>query len=371
VAVNRRHVLAVYSEGRDRIRDRSSHHHWLVSRGVTPWPADTRNTLVSCPRWHRAPAAERLAYDQNRFSREQITELPESLCKPSYLADETIDFLRRHRKDPFALYVNFFKPHSPISSPRNNQFNPADIALPAAHDCFPNASVPLDPLRVHTDQFAHGFDGSPVASADDQRRTIARYWGMCSLVDTHVGRILAALDDLNLSEETLVVFTTDHGEMMSAHGMWGKGVMYEPSVRVPMMIHLPGQKRSGQVTGPTSQIDMVPTLIDYLGLDPNVPLPGRSWRDRIEQNAPPRNVIIEWNAVPGTDGESARTLVTPDGWKLTLSTRGQHELRNLRDDPLETTNLMNQSPAQARHLTDQIQAWQRETGDTCPVITGC
>jgi hypothetical protein len=116
---------------------------------------------------------------------------------------------------------------------------------------------------------------------------------------------------------------------------------------------------------------MVPTLIDYLGLDPNVPLPGRSWRDRIEQNAPPRNVIIEWNAVPGTDGESARTLVTPDGWKLTLSTRGQHELRNLRDDPLETTNLMNQSPAQARHLTDQIQAWQRETGDTCPVITGC
>lgn len=356
-----------YSEGRDRIRDRSSHHHWLISRGVSPWPVNVKNTLVSCPRWYRAPAGERLPYDLNRFSREQITELPESFCKPSYLADEAIDFLRRHRTEPFALYVNFFEPHHPISSPRNNQYNPADVALADGHDCLPDASVPLDPLGSHVDQIARGFDGSPVATVDEQRRAIARYWGMCSLVDTHVGRILAALDDLNLSDDTLVVFTTDHGEMMGAHGMWGKGVMYEPSVRVPMMIHLPGQHRGGRVTGPTSQIDLVPTLLDYLGLDTTVRLPGHSLRDRIEQNAPPRDVMIEWNAVPGSDGESARTLVTPDGWKLTLSTWGRHELRNLRDDPHETGNLVKQNPAQTRYLADQIAEWQRATGDACPV----
>lgn len=356
-----------YSAGRDRINDRSSYHHWLVSRGVEPWPVDTKRTLVSCPRWFRAPAAERLPYDRKRFSREQITELPEELCKPSYLADEAIDFLRRHQHERFALYVNFFEPHHPLSSPRNNQYNPSEVARADGHQLRPDATVPLGALDFHTSQFTEGFDGLPVAETAEERVAIARYWGMCSLVDTHVGRILAAVEELNLAEDTLVVFTTDHGEMMGSHGMWGKGVMYEPSIRVPLMIRLPGQRRGGHVTGLTSQIDLVPTLLDYLELGTRPELPGLSLRDRMEHNAPPRDVIVEWNAMPGSGGESARTLLTADGWKLTLSTRGLHELRQLRDDPLETSNLLKDQPAQARALASRIAAWQERTGDTCPV----
>jgi hypothetical protein len=162
-----------YSAGRDPVHDRSSHHHWLVAHGVTPWPPDPRNTLVSCPQWHKAPAADRRRYDENRFSREQITDLPEPLSKPAYLADEAIAFLQRHQRDRFALYVNFFEPHHPISSPRNRQYDPAAMPLPANHSHRPDDTVPLSAGQVGRDQRAHGFDGAPVATEDDLRALIA------------------------------------------------------------------------------------------------------------------------------------------------------------------------------------------------------
>jgi arylsulfatase A-like enzyme len=348
-----------YSAGRDPVRDRSSHHHWLIARGVQPWPVDTRNTLVSCPKWHIAPAEQRRQYDENRFSREQITQLPEPLSKPAYLAGEAIEFLRQHQRDPFALFVNFFEPHHPLSSPRDNQFDPRAVSLPAARDHVPDESVPLGAARWHRDQFARGFDGTPVASEADLRRAIAIYWGMCALVDTHVGRILAALHELGLDDNTLVFYTTDHGEMLGAHGMWGKGVMYEPSVRVPMMMRLPGQRRGERVSRRVSQIDVVPTLLDSLGVERS--LPGQSLRQ-----AAPRDVFIQWNAAPGATAdkaESTRTIITPDGWKLTLSTQGRHELRNLDADPHELTNVFQSEPRQVADLCRRLAAWQLQTGD--------
>jgi hypothetical protein len=238
-----------YSAGRDRVRDRSSHHHWLVEHGVQPWAPDPKLTLVSCPQWHKVPRTDRLPYDQNRFGREQITALPEPLSKPAYLAEEAIAFLRQHQRDRFVLYVNFFEPHHPLGSPRDGQYRPEEMELAAAHDHVPDETVPLGAAQTHADQSARTFDGTPVSSAADQRRAIAKYWGMCSLVDTYVGRILAKLAELGLEDDTLVFFSADHGEMMGAHGMWGKGVMYEASVRVPMLLRVPGQRRGSRVRG--------------------------------------------------------------------------------------------------------------------------
>jgi choline-sulfatase len=234
------------------------------------------------------------------------------------------------------------------------------MELAAAHDHVPDETVPLGAAQTHADQFARTFDGTPVATAADQRRAIAKYWGMCSLVDTHVGRILATLAELGLEDDTLVFFSTDHGEMMGAHGMWGKGVMYEASVRVPLLLRLPGQRRSSRVRGPVSQIDVVPTLLDYLGVN-GPALPGQSLRPAIETGRTTRDVFMEWNPAQPT-GESARTIRTADGWKLTLSSQGRPELRNLTDDPWETGPNRLADPL-AGTLADRLRDWQQRTAD--------
>jgi choline-sulfatase len=183
---------------------------------------------------------------------------------------------------------------------------------------------------------------------------------MCSLVDTHVGRILATLADLGLDDNTIVLYSTDHGEMMGAHGMWGKGVMYEHSVRIPFLLRLPGQRRAVRVHGPVSHIDVVPTLLDYLG-EPAAPLPGQSLRQAIDTGQATRDVVIEWNAAQPS-GESARTLLSQDGWKLTLSSQGRHELRHLAEDPLETGPNRIADPV-AVTLASRLRDWQQRTGD--------
>jgi arylsulfatase A-like enzyme len=169
------------------------------------------------------------------------------------------------------------------------------------------------------------------------------------------------MTELGLWDDTVLVFTTDHGEMLGTHGMWGKGVMYEPSVRVPCLIRLPGQRRGGRIPGPTSQIDLVPTLLDYLGVEAE--MPGRSLRDRLEEKAAPREVVIEWNCHPDSPRESARTLLTPDGWKLTLSTEGRQVLCNLKDDPWETGNVFRGQPARAAALRRRLAHWQKSVKD--------
>jgi arylsulfatase A-like enzyme len=163
------------------------------------------------------------------------------------------------------------------------------------------------------------------------------------------GRILTALSDLGLADDTLVFFSTDHGEMMGAHGMLGKGVMYEASVRVPLLLRVP-----------VSQIDVVPTLLDYLGVN-GPALPGQSLRPAIETGMTNRDVFMEWNPAQPM-GESARTIRTAEGWKLTVSSQGRHELRNLTDDPRETgPNRIADSLAGT--LAGRLRDWQQRTAD--------
>ena len=170
--------------------------------------------------------------------------------------------------------------------------------------------------------------------------------------------------------------------------------MFEESSRVPLLVRLPGQSRARRVTGPVSQIDLVPTLLDLMGQPVPDHLQGSSLRalladggDRAEGD-----VFIEWNTDqrPGSDPKAAlpdwaggictpeeahaaradpiRTVVTPDGWKLNYSTIGQHELFCLAEDPLEMRNLAADSAQRPRmeDMLGRIKAWQRRTGDvTC------
>jgi arylsulfatase A-like enzyme len=224
----------------------------------------------------------------------------------------------------------------------------------------------------------------------------ARYWGNCSLVDTYAGRILRRLEELGLAEETVVVYTSDHGDMMGEHHLLQKGLPFEASARVPLLIHVPGMS-SRRVATPVSLVQLVPTLLDLVGRPLPSHLQGTSLRPLLEDGdeAPDQTeVVVEWNGpfrVQHLDELRARGYLQGVGpgdlrltavqsrtircgrWKLTVHASGEHELYDLQSDPAELHNAF-WDPGVADEiaaLTARLRRWQRGTNDAMilPVLT--
>src|SRR5690606_13758365 len=123
------------------------------------------------------------------------------------------------------------------------------------------------------------------------RKTRAKYMGSVTLVDRAVGDILAALEDSGLADNTIVVYTSDHGDLMGDHGIFEKCVLYEEAIRVPLLVRVPWLEGPRRVAEPIGHIDLVPTLLDLLGQPAPAELPGRSragvlaGRDRLGDEA--------------------------------------------------------------------------------------
>lgn len=360
--------IPYYSAGRSRDA-RSDYHHFLVEAGHAP-------------------------KDGSLFRRTETARFPEAVSRPAYLAREASRFIRENRERPFCLFVNFLEPHMPFFGPRDAQHDPQTITLPENFDHPPTADQPLKTrlFQKHYEQNGHG--GFPLRTETDWRAMIGRYWGLCSLVDTHVGTILRTLTECGLDGNTVVVYTSDHGDMMGSHRLLAKCVMFEEAARVPMLVRLPGQTRGRHVAGPVSQVDLVPTLLELMGQSIPDRLEGKSLAPLMAGDGVSAvdDVFIEWNGtnsgitadvigraeVPAhlrefasvdeaasAVGDPVRSVVTADGWKFNCSVRGDHELYNLNDDPHELHNLAFDAERTTliAGLLDRIRRWQQQTRD--------
>ena len=347
-----------YSERCDK-NGKSSYHYFLVEKGYEP---DTK---------------------KNTFSRGFAVHRPLQHCKPAFLEKNAIEFLEQNRDKPFMLYVNFLEPHTPFWGPFNDMYSPEEVGVPANADDLLEANEPLRyKLSREAMQENYGTDKGNWAKIN------SIYHGMVSQVDKTVGAILNKLEELGLKENTIIVYTSDHGEMMGAHGMFAKQYMYEESARVPWLMKIPGV-HSGQkvVEQPVSHIDMVPTLMDIFNQKQTAEqLPGQSLLPLIKgEKINQDHVFVEWNPnvlhyvkdtklaspeqIEKIKNEYVRTVVSPDGWKLCLSDRDKSQLFNLNDDPLETTNLFDSGEYQhiIEQLTRKIKEWQVSVGDNVEV----
>ena len=266
--------------------------------------------------------------------------------------------------------------------------------LPPNFNALPQSNQPLKARLEQMWFYQHGTPGNPVPlrSEHDWRVVIARYWGLCTLVDRYVGRILQSLRDRGLYDNTLIVFTSDHGAMMGSHRMILKNMAFEESARVPLLVKLPGQSTTRNIPAPVSQIDLVPTLLDLLHQEAPAHLQGKSLRPVLEDpTATAGDVFFEFHGINAlvhndvkrdplpdyiaqiTTREQAlaalanpvRSIITPDGWKFNYSTLGEEELYNLTQDPGETQNLAH-TPQHRQKLDDlahRIKRWQKQTGD--------
>jgi arylsulfatase A-like enzyme len=297
-------------------------------------------------RERKRPGAYEEIYAQRRRPeyREQHGAIANVLAAGEYvdywIGENTWNFVGREHDRPWFAWCGFCGPHPPYDPPE-----------PYASMYDPDA-IPVPPLlrarqqNVIRPQRANPFDREGGEFAI--RRLIAYYWGMMTFIDDMVGRVVDALTRRGLWENTLVIFTTDHGAMTGDFGQTGKGNFLEQVIRVPYIVVPPGSAASSAPTvSPRTcgdlveHVDLVPTILDYAGIAQPAELPGRSLRPALEGDpsrlAPKELVICEYGA--GTPVEHAQCVRT-ERFKYIYSEATQRaEFYDLEADPQELTNV--------------------------------
>ena len=249
-----------YSNSTDANR-LSSYHHFLVSRGFPPDESDAaaKGTPI--------------------FSRTMAAALPERYTKVNYLADEAVQFLRARRDgQPFVLSVNSLEPHPPGYGPLNEMHDPAGLPVGPAFMVPPGADASKHARDHYKKLQKGGYKNHPFKTEADFRRLRANYYGLVSMVDRAYARIWRALEESGQADNTIVVYTSDHGDLMGDHMLMQKGEFYDSATRVPLAIHVPWLSRQRvDLRGPINLVDLVPTLLDLMGVTP--PLPSMGGRE--------------------------------------------------------------------------------------------
>jgi arylsulfatase A-like enzyme len=278
------------------------------------------------------------------------TSMPEELYPTSYVADEAVSFLKSHkqRKDPFLLKVSFPDPHHPFTPPGKywDMYDPADMELPSTFWDDHQNSLPGFKAIVENRGDRPGLM-MPFSPTEAQyRQMAAAEYGMITMIDDAVGQILQTLEETGQADDTIVVFTSDHGDMFGDHGLMLKVAMhFEACLRVPLFIAGPGIAK-GRAGGLVSSLDICPTLIGLMGLRPFYGIAGRDLAPILADDT---NIVRDFALVeeeqvfpdPATNQLiDMRSVITPDA-RLTVH-RGDHlvgELFDLRNDPDETHNI--------------------------------
>ena len=278
---------------------------------------------------------------------------------------------------PFFLFSSFWKPHAPFEVPQpfDAMYDDVEIPLPKPMTLDEITRLP-PPLHTLILRFR------PAYGTDRERLQwmYRSYYGAISHIDREVGLILDALDEAGLTENTIVVFCSDHGDQLLEHGLMGKNCFFEASVRVPFIVRFPGRVRPGQYEELVESVDVLPTLFELAGLPEPYSNQGRSLVGLISRAGGdyiPREAVFSENIIPevitgGRDefefikGKGIRGIRHPDAkmvrsrrWKFIYYPEGFAELYDLESDPQEMTNLAEDAEyrEQIYDMKDRLLHW--------------
>ena len=264
------------------------------------------------------------------------------------LAESCVEYLKeRDKKEPFFLVASFINPHNICEYARGQKTPHATVTEPSLEEC-PNlpenfAVSPYDAsvLRFEQDQ---NYKLYPTTSYDPDhwRRYRNAYYRLTEAVDAEIGKIIAEIDRQNLWKNTVIIFTSDHGDGNGAHHWNQKTALYEEVVGVPMIVCLPGGKNAGSVSDAliNNGIDLMPSVCDWTGASLPEGRKGVSYRDAAEKEAEGQQFIVtetNFNQTAGTLGWMVRT----PKYKYVLYDKGQYreQLFDMSEDRLEMRNL--------------------------------
>jgi len=246
------------------------------------------------------------------------------------------DYARSKQEQPFCLTVSLTHPHDPYAIPEQywNLYKDEDIELP-------NITIPKSEQDPHSlrlqDVFA--YDEQPITEQQVKNARRA-YYGAISYVDEKIGEVLKSLKDCGLDEDTIIVFSGDHGDMLGERNLWFKMSFFEDSVRVPMLIHAPKRFSAKRVAESVSTMDLLPTFVDMATNSADteyvMPIQGRSLLPHLEGKGGHDEVIAEYYG----EGTIAPLFMIRRGdYKYICCDQDPDQLFNLKSDPLELNNL--------------------------------
>ncbi|GAB2572454.1 sulfatase family protein [Gracilibacillus alcaliphilus] len=282
-------------------------------------------------------------------------DIPEEFHYSKWIAEQTNKRLEKHKTndEPFFLWSSFFDPHPPYLAPEpwDTMYNPADLTIPemvpGEHEQNPphfrktQEDNPDFSYLQETGMAIHGYLSHRNISEYDRKQLVATYYGMISLMDKYIGKIVDKLDELGLADNTIIVFTTDHGHFFGQHGLQYKGGFhYEDLIKLPFIVRYPNHVPAG-VTSKSIQslVDLAPTFLSFAGTDIPIQMTGVDqkdvWlgnRDKARDHA-----ICEFRHEPTTIHQ--KTLIT-ERYKITVYYNQSYgEIFDLQEDPNELNNL--------------------------------
>lgn len=287
-----------------------------------------------------------------QISKQHSTEL---------FTDAAVDYLQNYEEDhPFFLYVAYTAPHDPRTAPKeyHDLYDPKEMKIP------PNfvPKHPFDNGELHVrDEYLAGFP----RRREEIQEHIADYYAMITHMDAQIGRVIETLEEIGERENTIIVYTADHGLALGQHGLMGKQNLYDHSIRIPFLINGPGLPEEKVIEALTRQMDIFPTLCDMADVQIPSTVDGKSAVPLIDDE---NNTLHEY--VFSVYCHDQR-MVKNDRWKLIRYYRNAGEgtdliqLFHLQEDPYETMNLAEVPKYQnvVEELATVLAHWQKEVDD--------
>ncbi len=296
------------------------------------------------------------------YKNPKLEDGPEGEYLTDRLTNESLQFLEANKNNPFLLYLSFYTVHTPIQ-----------------------------PCKRHVDEFIEKAEALPPMDGPKEipehdgltkmRQDNPEYASMVHAMDENVGRVLKKLDDLNLSDNTVVIFTSDNGGLSTLRNRGyptsnlplraGKGWCYEGGIRVPLIIRAPGVTHAGSTSGePVISTDFYPTMLELAGIAPmpNQHCDGLSLVPLLQGKRELPREALYWHYphYHGSTWTPGATLRAGD-WKLIeFYDKEKVELYNLKEDIHERNELSKSMPQRTKELTDQLHKWQKKIGAKMP-----
>lgn len=273
------------------------------------------------------------------------------------------DLSRSGNEQPFFMTVSFTHPHDPFAITQNfwNRYHHKDIDLPAV------PPIPYDQLDPHSQRLYHVCALGDYAQTENRvRKARHAYYGMISYIDDKVGQLLQVLESTGLRDNTLIVFISDHGEMLGERGLWYKMSFFEWSARVPLVFHAPGRFSPRRVNQPVSLVDLLPTLTG-IALNGKLPtsvdtLDGHSLLPLLEGRGADNSATV-YGEMLGEGAVAPLLMIRRGRYKYNYSQPDPEQLFDLQIDPNELNNLAGRPEFEElcrEFYAELLQHWDKE-----------
>lgn len=275
------------------------------------------------------------------------TALPEELYHTSYIGQATVDYLKdpKRQEHPFFAFVSFPDPHHPFNPPGKywDMYAPEDFEVPPNFDNGDQTPI-LRYLKEEQGTIRTLHMGANPVSRREVQEAMALTAGMITMIDDWVGEILAALRQTGLDDNTIIVFNSDHGELMGDHGLLFKGPLhYDPVIHVPMIWNDPRKEQASVCHELASTIDIAPTILSAAGVEPYHGIQGLDLNDALEGGSTGHQAVLiedEYLAPICYPGMPKVRTIRTDRYRMTIVIgEADGELYDLAEDPYEMANL--------------------------------